>query len=51
MRHIPFAIGQAERDAWMRHMTAAVETVDLPENVRAAMLEYFDRAATCMINR
>ena len=51
MRHIPFEIGQAERDAWMKHMTAAVESVDLPDDVRTAMLEYFDRAATFMINR
>ena len=25
MRHQPFAIGQAERDAWLGHMTAAVD--------------------------
>ena len=30
MRHAPFAIGPAERDAWLRHMTAAVEDLDLP---------------------
>ena len=51
MRHIPFEIGQAERDAWLRHMTAAVEAEALSEDVRAAMLEYFDRAATFMMNR
>src|SRR5688500_17445311 len=51
MRHIPCSIGQAERDAWVRHMTAAVEAEELPEAVRAAMLEYFDRAATFMMNR
>src|SRR5919198_965347 len=25
MRHAPFAIGQAERDAWLGHMRAAVD--------------------------
>ena len=51
MRHIPFEIGQAERDAWLRHMTAAVEAENLPPDIRAAMLEYFDRAATFMMNK
>jgi hemoglobin len=51
MRHFPFAIGQAERDAWMRHMRAAVETTDLSDDVRLVLLDYFERAATFMINR
>ena len=25
MRHVPFVIGSAEAEAWLRHMTAAVE--------------------------
>ena len=29
MRHQPFAIGQVQRDAWLRHMTAAVDSLDL----------------------
>jgi hemoglobin len=51
MRHVPFAIGQAERDAWIRHMGAAVDAERLPEGVRDVLLDYFDRAATFMINR
>ncbi len=51
MRHHPFAIGQAERDAWLAHMTAAVESIDLPPAVRKAMLDYFEMASTAMINR
>lgn len=27
MRHAPFAIGEAERDAWLRHMLASLDTV------------------------
>lgn len=51
MRHFPFAIGQAERDAWMRHMRAAVEAERLPGPVTEVLLDYFERAATFMINR
>jgi hemoglobin len=51
MRHQPFTIGQAERDAWLRHMTAAVESIDLAPAVRKALLDYFETASTAMINQ
>jgi hemoglobin len=51
MRHAPFAIGQAERDGWMHHMTNAVKAEELPPEIEAAMLQYFDRTATFMMNR
>jgi hemoglobin len=51
MRHAPFAIGRSERDAWMAHMRAAVGGLELPAPVRAAFLEYFENAATAMMNR
>jgi hemoglobin len=51
MRHFPFAIGQAERDAWMRHMRDAVGAEQLPPEIETVLLDYFDRAATFMINR
>ncbi len=51
MRHAPFAIGQAERDAWVRHMLAAVEAAGFAEPIRGALIEYFDRAATFLINQ
>jgi len=50
MRHQPFAIGAPERDAWLRHMTAAVDSLDLEPNVRKALLDYFETASTAMIN-
>jgi hemoglobin len=50
MRHQPFAIGRAERDAWLEHMTAAVESLDLAPAVRKALLDYFATASTAMIN-
>jgi hemoglobin len=51
IRHQPFTIGQAERDAWLRHMTAAVESIDLAPAVRKALLDYFETASTAMINQ
>jgi hemoglobin len=51
IRHAPFAIGQAERDAWVRHMLAAVEEAGFPEPARAALADYFERAATFLINQ
>lgn len=51
MRHQPFAIGQAERDAWLGHMTAAIDSLDLVPAVRKALLDYFETASTAMINQ
>lgn len=51
MRHVPFAIGQRERDAWLGHMTAAVESLALAPQVRIALVDYFESAATAMINQ
>lgn len=50
-RHAPFAIGQAERDAWVRHMLATIDEIGIPEPARAQMIEYFQNAATFLINR
>lgn len=51
MRHAPFAIGQPERDAWLGHMTAAVESLGLAAQVRQALLDYFETASAAMINQ
>ena len=32
MRHAPFAIGEAEQDAWLRHMRAALDEIGLGES-------------------
>jgi hemoglobin len=50
LRHQPFVIGQRERDAWLAHMTAAVESLELAPAVRKALLDYFETASTAMIN-
>lgn len=51
MRHAPFAIGAEERDRWLIHMGASVDTLDPPEEARRALLEYFEMAADAMRNR
>jgi hemoglobin len=51
MRHVPFPVGAAERDAWLRHMRAAVAHLDPHPVVAVRLLEYFDRAAEAMRNR
>ena len=50
MRHMPFKIGLAERDAWLRHMLAALDAAEFPDDVKPAMREYFERAATFLVN-
>jgi hemoglobin len=51
MRHAPFPIDQAARDAWLGHMLAAVDEAGIPEPAHGAMREYFEMAATAMINQ
>lgn len=54
MRHVPFVIGEAERDAWLRHMAAALDSLvverDIHPAIEARMLDYFGMAADGMIN-
>lgn len=50
MRHAPFLIGQAERDAWLGHMLAAIDEVGIAEPARSIMRGYFENAATAMMN-
>jgi hemoglobin len=54
MRHARFVIGAAERDAWLRHMAAALDTLvverDVHPAIEARLLDYFAMAADGMIN-
>ncbi|AEB46833.1 MULTISPECIES: globin [Micromonospora] len=50
MRHAPFRIGAAERDAWLRHMRRAVDSLDLPEATATELWNYLERAAYFMVN-
>jgi hemoglobin len=51
MRHAPFAIGLRERDAWLAHMHAAIDTSDAPGDVAERLRSYVDMAAEAMRNR
>jgi len=50
LRHAPFVIGVAERDAWLRHMRGAMTSVALEPSDEQALLEYFEMAATSLQN-
>ncbi len=51
MRHLPFSIGVAERDAWLRHMNAAIDATPVFAPVADLMKAYFANAADFMRNR
>jgi len=50
MRHAPFRVGPAERDAWLTHMRRAVESLGLPAEQENRLWEYLERAAHFMVN-
>ena len=50
MRHAPFRIGPAERDAWLRAMNTAVVEAPLTEEQRARLWDYLVMAADSMVN-
>lgn len=51
MRHMPFKIGTDERDAWLRHMAAAVATADgLDPEIAGRLMDYFTMAAEHLVN-
>ncbi len=50
MRHVPFQIGVAESDAWLKHMTHATETVPEFAPFREMMHRYFADSAAFLIN-
>jgi hemoglobin len=50
MRHYEFKIGPKARDAWLKHMRAAVEALELSELDAAMLWDYLERAAHAMLN-
>ena len=54
MRHAPFVIGEPERDAWLRHMGAALDGLVVERGVHpvveARLLDYFAVTADAMVN-
>ena len=50
MRHAPFVITDAERNAWYDHMADAVRKGGLSPELEHQILDYFAMSATHMIN-
>lgn len=50
IRHAPFRIGPAERDAWLRHMRRAVDMLALDADAAVTLWDYLERAAHFMVN-
>ena len=50
-RHRRFAIGQAERDAWIRHMAEAVRAGSLRPLDEVQMMSFFERSADHLVNQ
>jgi hemoglobin len=51
MRHARFAIGEAERDAWLRRMRAALDDLGLDETLDARLWDYLVMAANSLVNQ
>ncbi|NJC73721.1 globin [Planosporangium thailandense] len=50
MRHAPFRVGPAERDAWLHHMRRAVDSLNLPSEQETELWHYLVRAAHFLVN-
>ncbi|MFC6092097.1 globin [Saccharothrix sp. BKS2] len=50
MRHAPYVIGPVERDAWLRCMEIAVDSVELDPEHRKQLWAYLDMAANSLMN-
>jgi hemoglobin len=50
MRHVPFRIGERERDHWLRAMRVALDDVSLPAALDAQIWDYLVMAAHSLIN-
>jgi hemoglobin len=50
MRHMPFKVNPDARDRWLRHMRAAVDTLELPPLQGNLLWDYLERAAMAMVN-
>ncbi|WAP53336.1 globin [Arthrobacter sp. ATA002] len=50
MRHMPFAVSPQARDAWLRHMRGAVDSLELSPLHEATLWDYLERAAHSMVN-
>jgi truncated hemoglobin YjbI len=51
MRHHPFSVDHAARDAWIHLMESALEQSHLPEPSHSLLKTFFQNTATFLINR
>lgn len=51
MRHAPFAVDPLARERWLACMRGALDVLDPAPLHRAELDDYFERAATAMLNR
>ena len=50
MRHVKFAIGETERDLWLRHMRVALDEENLNPALEAQLWDYLVMAAHSLVN-
>ncbi len=50
-RHAPFAIDDAARATWLRHMNAALDARELPAGPRESLRAFFAQVAEFLVNR
>jgi hemoglobin len=50
IRHAPFPVSPAARDAWLAHMRDAVDSLELPPLLADTLWDYLERAAHSMVN-
>ena len=51
MRHMGFAIGEAERDRWIELMGDAVRETEVPREAAQALMTFFSQVADFMRNQ
>lgn len=50
IRHAPFPVSPAARDAWLRHMHDAVQSLELSPLHEQTLWDYLERAAHSLVN-
>lgn len=50
IRHAVFPVSPAARDAWLGHMRAAVDSLELPPLQAETLWDYLERAAHSLVN-
>jgi hemoglobin len=50
MRHMPHRIDNSAKEAWLSCMKSAIQTLDIPEELKVALYNYFPQVAQHMVN-